>query len=234
MFKQISICVAALAPAIGAQAADVVYTPPPVEEVVIAAPRGFTWTGFYLGAVLGYHWTDTEAGTWRLPDPNFALDNWLGGGFFGYNYQFENNLVLGVEGEFDYSGGSGDRSLQVVISGVPETATGAFDLGWGGSLRGRLGYAFDRTMIYATGGGEIASGKVKGTTALYSLDTGEKAMLGWTVGAGIEQAFTDNLFGRLEYRYSYYPSYDHAFSWDPNFSLKASKNVVKVGLGYKF
>ena len=234
MIKRLSILAAALAPAIGAQAADVVYTPPVVEDVVIIEQPTFTWTGFYLGAVAGYHWTQAEANTYRLVDPSFDFDNWVGGVFAGYNYQFANDLVLGIEGEVDYFGNSDDQALQVIITGAPEPAVGNFERGWGGSLRGRLGYAFDRTLIYGTAGGELASGKVKGATALYSLDTGEQTILGWTVGAGIEHAFTNNFFGRIEYRYTDFPKYDKSFSWDPNFSMEAKQSVVKVGLGYKF
>ncbi|AQZ51978.1 outer membrane protein [Martelella mediterranea] len=234
MIKRISILAAAFVPAIGAQAADVVYTPPVVEDVVIVEQPGFTWTGFYLGAAFGYHWTQANANTYRLVDNSFDFDNWVGGAFFGYNYQLSNDVVVGVEGEVDYFGNSDDQSVQVIISGAPEPAVGKFERGWAGSLRGRLGYAMDRTLIYATAGGEVASGKVVGSTALYSLDTGEQAILGWTIGAGIEHAFNDNLFGRIEYRYSDFPKYDKSFSWDPNFSMDASQSVVKVGLGYKF
>ena len=235
MTNRLMICAVAFMPAAASQAADVVFTPPPVtDEVIVAEQTGFKWTGFYLGALAGYHWTDTETDTWRLVDKDFQLDNWLAGGFFGFNYQFDNNLVLGLEGEFDYAAGANDQTLDIIIAGVPETGTGDFDLGWGGSIRGRLGYAFDRTLVYATGGGEVATGSVTGSVPAYSLDTSEKVMLGWTVGAGVEQAFTDHLFGRLEYGYSYFPSVHHSFRWDPDFSIKASQSLLKVGLGYKF
>lgn len=235
MINKVMICAAAFFPAVAIQAADIVFIPPPaVDQSIVVEQTGFKWTGFYLGALAGYHWTDAKAETWRLPDNDLHLDNWLAGGFFGYNYQFDSDLVLGVEGEFDYAYGAKGHNLQVIIAGVPETASGDFDLGWGGSLRGRFGYAFDRTLLYATAGAEVATGSVTGTVLTYRMDTGQKVRLGWTVGAGVEQAFTDHVFGRLEYRYSGYPSVDHSFNWDPNFSLQASQSLVKVGLGYKF
>ncbi|MGV0818888.1 outer membrane protein [Martelella sp. AMO21009] len=235
MFKGVMICTGVLFSAVAVQAADVVIAPAPVlDEITVSEQSGFKWTGFYLGALAGYHWTDTDVDTWRLVDRDLQLDNWLAGGFFGANYQFENNIVLGMEGEFDYADGVSGENLQVIIAGVPENATGDFDFGWGGSLRGRLGYAMDRTLIYATAGGEVATGSVTGSALSYSLDTGEKVMFGWTAGAGIEQAFTDHLFARLEYRYSYYPKVDHSFSWDPNFSISANQSLLKASLGYKF
>ncbi|WP_180897267.1 outer membrane protein [Martelella soudanensis] len=235
MINKLTICAAAFLPAAASQAADIVFMPPPAaNDIIMVEQASFTWTGFYLGALAGYHWTDTDVDTWRLVDKDLQLDNWLAGGFFGANYQFDNNIVVGMEGEFDYAAGASGQNLQVIIAGVPETATGDFDFGWGGSLRGRLGYALDRTLIYATAGGEVATGSVTGSALTYSLDTGQKVRLGWTAGAGIEQAFTDHLFGRLEYRYSYYPSVDHSYAWDPDFSLKASQSLLKAGLGYKF
>ena len=235
MFNKMTICAAVFFPAVAVQAADIVFTPAPVlDEISVSEQTGFKWTGFYLGALAGYHWTDADVDTWRLVDKNFQLDNWLAGGFFGGNYQFDNNIVIGMEGEFDYSDGANNRSVDVIIAGAPEAGTGDFDLGWGGSVRGRFGYAMDQTLIYATLGGEVATGSVTGSALTYSLDTGEKVMFGWTAGAGIEQAFTDHLFGRLEYRYSYYPAVDHSFRWDPNFSISASQSLLKAGLGYKF
>lgn len=235
MINRIMICAAAFLPAATSQAADIVFTPPPVASgPTVVEQTGFTWTGFYLGALGGYHWTDTDFNTWRLVDRDVQIDNWLAGGFLGANYQFDNNVVIGMEGEFDYADGASGQTAQVIIAGVPENATGDVDFGWGGSIRGRLGYAMDRTLIYATAGGEVATGSVSGTALTYALNTGEKVMFAWTAGAGIEQAFTDHLFGRLEYRYSYYPSVDHSFSWDPNFSISASQSLLKAGLGYKF
>nr|WP_272214153.1 outer membrane protein [Marinicella sp. W31]MDC2877072.1 porin family protein [Marinicella sp. W31] len=228
-----SVLIAALlSSAIPSAAADVISPPPAPPPLPV--PEMFKWTGIYFGALAGYHWTDAEPQSFRLVDDHLKIDNWLGGGFVGANYQFDNHMVLGLEGEFDYLGGSGDQSLQVVINNNIETGEGELTLGWSGSLRGRVGYGFERTLLYGTAGGEISSGSVTGSFNAKSIDTGNKTLAGWTVGAGLEHAFTDNFFARAEYRYSYYPKVDYSFSWDSDFSLKASQNQMKVGLGYKF
>ena len=233
MNRSLSLIALMMASAMPAFGADVV-APPPFEPPAPPPPAAFDWTGVYVGALAGYHWTDTDPHTFRVVQDHIRIDNWLGGGFVGANYQFENNLVVGIEGEFDYLAGSGNENLQVVISNKVETAEGKLDLGWSGSLRGRFGYAYENTMLFGTAGGELASGHGTGSFNGQSIDTGTRTVKAWTVGAGIEHAFTDNFFARAEYRYSYYPKISHDFSWDKDFSIEASRNKFQVGLGYKF
>jgi outer membrane immunogenic protein len=164
-----------------AYAADIpqgTYVPPP--DVTYEPTPAFTWTGFYLGALGGYDWgqADTDNG-------NFDADGWRGGLFSGYNFQLDNNVVLGVEGDVTYGNAEGN-------GGGPNTSV---ENDWDGTLRGRLGYAFDRFMVYGTGG--LAVGRVEASEGGVS-DT--NTAVGWTAGAGVETAFTDNVFGRLEYR----------------------------------
>ena len=76
---------------------------------------------------------------------------------------------------------------------------------WGGSVRARLGYAFDRTLIYATGGCAFTRAELENKdTGVREKDTAH----GWTIGAGVEQAITDTVAGRLEYRYTDYRNSD--------------------------
>ncbi len=103
-----------------------------------------------------------------------TTDGWLGGGFAGYNFQINPNWVVGLEGDI--------------------TGTNKASNSWDGSIRGRLGYAYDRYLLYGTGG--LAFGDIKGPAGASSTKTG------WTLGAGIEAALTSNVTGRLEYRHS--------------------------------
>jgi len=187
------------------------YTPPP--DVTYNPAPAFTWTGFYLGGVGGYDWgkADTDNG-------DFDADGWRGGLFSGYNFQLDNNVVLGVEGDVTY--GNADGS-----GGTPNTSV---KNDWDGTLRGRLGYAFGRFMIYGTGG--LAVGRVEASEGGVSDDN---TAVGWTAGAGVETAFTDNVFGRLEYRYTDLGSDNYSLgttSPDVNYT----SNSVMAGIGVKF
>src|SRR5690606_34616091 len=105
-------------------------------------PASFTWTGLHAGIQGGYGWTRQ-----KLFDPAHTdkLDGGVIGGFVGYNHQLDNNVVLGVEGDVDYN-----FNRKTYRDDWVDTVKGGTDLG--GSVRLRAGYAFDRTLVYATGG----------------------------------------------------------------------------------
>ncbi len=134
------------------------YQSPPASQVYNPAPA-FDWTGPYVGLTGGYGW-GTSSGL-------------LGGGFAGYNFQVNPNVVVGLEGDI--------------------VATGKSSNSWDSTIRGRFGYAYDRYLFYGTGG--VAFGDIKNAGA-------SKTKTGWTLGAGIEAALTSNVTGRLEYRYT--------------------------------
>jgi outer membrane immunogenic protein len=107
------------------------------------------------------------------------------------------------------------------------------DLEWFGSARLRAGYAFDRFLPFVTGG--VAIGRYSGTEN-GTLENSEN-MVGWTAGAGLEYAVTDNLIARVEYRYSDYgrKSQPAPFSFEGQQArLDLTTNDVRVGLSYKF
>src|SRR5450830_1778524 len=107
------------------------YSPAPV----------FSWTGFYVGLNAGYGWANTSI-TGVAGSSN--LNGFLGGAQIGYNWQGASPLVLGIEAYFQ---GTGQRRSDTALGITVDQS-----LPWFGTVRGRIGYAFDRTMIYATGG----------------------------------------------------------------------------------
>lgn len=230
----LTCCFVAATCATASHAADVVVMPDATPAPVYQAPQTFSWRGAYFGGLGGYQWTEAEPNTFRIRQSRLYSNGGIVGAFAGYNYQFENNLVLGLEGELDYNFGAKDQDLDVLLNGAYQPLDGKLDLQWGGSVRARLGYAFDHTLLYATGGWEIVGARLKASGPMGNIDTDDTAFNGWTVGAGAEYAFTDNLFGRLEYRYSYFPKVDHPFGFDEDFSVTSSQNRVLVGMGYKF
>jgi outer membrane immunogenic protein len=162
--------------------------PPP-----IAYARPFSWSGLYVGAQIGYGWgnTDAKSGPTAGFDQTYNYDSngWVGGVHAGYNWQTQ-NLVYGIETDIEASSlsGSGIGSL-----GFNHNT----DLNWVGSTRGRLGIAYDRTLFYATAGLAYGDVRIDKGFANYS-----DIRTGWTVGAGVEQAISDRMTLRLEYRYT--------------------------------
>jgi outer membrane immunogenic protein len=191
MKKVLYAAVASLALSAGAStaalAADVIAEQPAAPAPVVTPV--FSWTGVYLGANLGYGWADAGAGD---------RSGFVGGGQIGYNYEFDNHLVLGIEGDMDATGWQFDGN------DVDYTITG----------RGRLGYAFDRWMVYGTGG--IAYAKAGGLK-----DTG------WVAGAGIEWAATDHIVPGIEYLHYGFNDFD-------NTGINAKADVIRARLSFKF
>jgi outer membrane immunogenic protein len=228
-----------------AMAADLYLPPPPV----------FTWTGAYLGGQIGYAWgTDNENvfanNATRFFNGTFDSDvqGVIGGAHVGYNLQI-NQWVLGLEGSVD--GTSITRTATPAFSGNIPTVTSisedtSSDIQ--GSIRGRLGVAFDRVLLYATGG--VALGGFNATFAngskLAFLPVGSTSVfsstrVGWTVGGGIEYAITNNWSVRAEYRYTDFGSFsDSPFSdsftggWVATADHHFTQNQVQVGFSYKF
>jgi len=219
-------------------AADMPPTPAPVVKAPAYVPA-FSWTGLYLGGQVGYGWVDAESSLSAPFNPNYATSSgspngFFGGGFIGYNYQFASNLVVGIEA--DINGGSLESSDSVAVYGIPIwEITATHELEWFGSVRARVGYAFDRFLPFVTAG--YAFGSVTTTYADYDERVSpSENVSGWTIGGGLEYAVTDNILARIEYRYtdygdssSYLPYYysltvDHAYT----------TNDVRVGLSYKF
>jgi OOP family OmpA-OmpF porin len=180
------------------------------------------WGGPYGGLNLGVDWGQTPGSVSVAPNPaapagsrlgltNHSDTTVTGGGQIGYNYQF-NNFVLGVEG--DIRGGGPSNTTAVGVPGVPGIAPGSrftASSSVDGSVRGRLGYAIDPFLLYATGGVAIADANLKATYAPTALTPGmtksdSTILVGPTVGAGLEYALNNNVSLAAEYRYTDYGS----------------------------
>ena len=199
---------ALLAAASGAAAADLPLpgTPSPI---YVPAPPPFTWAGFYLGANGGFTWaqansTVTLAGPLAVPATTTTSNGnaGLAGGQIGANLQY-NRLVLGLEGDFDWSGLGKNSSLSC---GAGCSLSTTSSLKWLATARLRAGATVvDRVLLYATGGvaveplSQSANLLVGGAnTNLFNLNaTG----VGWTIGGGVESAITNNISAKIEYLY---------------------------------
>ena len=131
-----------------------------------------------------------------LSDPGWADDGdgFVGGGQIGYNYQI-GSFVVGVEADLqwaDLGGSDGAASVPpayTAVGFIPAGAAGGID--WFGTVRARVGVAFDRALIYATGG--FAYGGADDDNDAFGLVNDDDVRTGWTLGAGVEYAFTNNL-----------------------------------------
>ncbi len=192
-----------------------VYTPPP--------PPIFSWTGFYLGVNGSYDWGTMRHGNGVFGNPSGGM----GGITAGYNYQI-GQFVIGLEGDYDWGDVSKNRALDAAGSfsklHMLEFAT----------ARARAGMAFDRALIYVTGG--YAGGEVNGT--IFDAPAGVVAvnnswLSGYAVGGGIEYAFTPNISGKAEYLFSSLAGNAIA---TPGYAARTGLDVsmIRAGLNYKF
>lgn len=220
---------------------------------VMAAAPIFTWTGFYVGAQVGYAWGEDETALFFGGAPvdlgGFATDSepdgFVGGVHVGYNYQM-GSVVVGIEGDLEGAGIDGE--LSATDAALPGYAASvSSEINFQGSIRARVGVALDRALVYATGGlafanientyaATLPAGNVFGLPAGTYSESFDDTQWGWTIGAGVEYAITNNLTARVEYRYTRFDSYDNstaliaggAAEQEPEF------HTVRAGVSYKF
>jgi outer membrane immunogenic protein len=208
----------------------------------------FTWTGFYVGVQGGYAFgqenfrvTDNLSGLDFGRIRGNDLDGFVGGVHAGYNVQF-GAIVVGIEGDIEATGIESTRSETYTVGGGTFTDSYKASLDYQASLRARIGFAFDRALVYATGGlaygdfgGTFTSSETIGTTTFIDTVRFSENAYGYTLGAGVEYAFTNNLTARVEYRYT---SYDLGSFNDTVAGLTVSSepdfHTVRAGLSYKF
>jgi outer membrane immunogenic protein len=164
-----------------AVAADIYQMPPTSETAAYYAPASaFTWSGPYAGLQGGYGWGSSDVDGLVVP-----TRGWQGGAFAGYNFQPSGALVLGIEGDINASGKKG-TSAGTTVSNT-----------WNGSIRGRVGVAVDRFLVYGAGG--VAFGNIK-ASSIAGSDSATK--VGWTAGLGVQAAVMENVHARLEARHT--------------------------------
>ena len=213
--------------ALAADLAAPVITSPSYSQTYTSP--AYDWSGFYAGVIAGYGFgnTDISDGTATVSAGN--NNGLLAGVTVGGNMQYE-KFVFGVEGDIAWSGQEGNSTC---AAGV--TCSSNFD--WTGTLRGRVGYAIDPVLIYATGG--LAVARVN-TSISPNTGTGSGSysdtFTGWTIGGGVEAAVTESLSAKLEYSYA-----DYGDKTAPANTLGAiagtvspTSHAVKLGLNYRF
>ena len=197
----------------------------------------FTWTGLYVGLNGGGWINNSRMDTIAGVSGKLGGGGGLIGGTLGYNWQTASRVVIGVETDLDY------RTKATVTP--PFSASSSTNDGYLGTVRGRLGYGFDRALIYVTGG--LAYGNAAAPNAIVSLPLGvagfrngsANLQAGWTVGAGAEFAVTNNWSVKGEYLYADLGSkgigYTNSVTLLPTpVSIKTADHVLRAGVNYRF
>jgi len=230
-----------------AWSADLPAAPPPQAPAtyVPAAPPIYNWSGIYIGINGGYAFGSTN---WSPAAPDlgtgtFSTNGGLVGGTAGVNFQ-SGQIVFGIEGDWDWadiSGTSSNTTSTIGGCGFPGATACTFQTSsnWLSTIRVRVGYAFDRVMIYATGGG--AAGDVKATfndpNPPAFTGTTNSTEWGWAAGGGIEAALTENITAKVEYLFVDLQDGNCSSTICgvvPAVPVSFDASVVRAGLNFKF
>jgi len=209
---------ATLVSASAASAADLLINQPAPSYSDFGSSAG-GWDGAYIGAFVGYGW-GTLAGENAnvIGVPDIDLSGWTVGAKLGANFSVGGGLVLGAEGDVAWSG----------IGGYDSVNDADFDINWTSSLRGRAGFDAGAFMPYLTAGLAIA-----GATASDSGTDDTQTHFGWTGGAGVEIAATEQISIDLSYRYSDYGQATYNVGGGAD-DLDLSTHAVTAGVNFKF
>jgi outer membrane immunogenic protein len=240
--RRLSFATATLAAVTAASTAFAADLPAPAYKAPVVAPVLFSWTGCYVGGQVGYAWgrdsdnevfTATGAASPFSPASAATPNGAKVGGYLGCNYQ-TGAFVFGVEGDGEWANLKASTTFSNT-GAAPDFYNTKVDAQ--GSFRGRIGYAFDRVLLYATGGvafANIDQQDVVGATGVFTDNSTTRT--GWTVGGGLDYAFTNNLIGRVEYRYADFGTFSYVPAVFPAFTEnhKFTENAVRLGLAWKF
>ena len=216
-----------------AVAADMRLKAPPPAAV-------FSWTGCYVGIEGGGAWGRSRhdsltPGVGGSFTPWFDVSGGLAGVEYGCNQQFGGNWVFGIESDISWTNKKGN-SFDTGPFGNP-TFTSETKEKWISTSRARVGWAWDRTWLYVTGGFAAAKVDANITIPGAGIFNDSHTLYGWTVGAGLEYAFLNNWSLKVEYLYARFENQAYLFTGTPVVSrgaLNLDNNIVRAGLNWRF
>jgi outer membrane immunogenic protein len=212
-------CLALLGLLATANAADLPrrYGPPP-QPVYVPV---YNWTGFYIGINGGGAWGDSK---WDSVG-NFDVSGWMVGGTVGYNWQVY-QWVFGLEGDADWTNISGSTSAACAFGCNTKNT-------WLATVRGRVGYSFDRFLPYITGG--LAVGNIKPSQPGFAGADDSNA--GWTLGGGLEFVIAGNWTAKAEYLYVNLGKFNCGLGCGNGFNpdnVSFTTHLVRGGVNFRF
>jgi outer membrane immunogenic protein len=224
------------APALGADLGRM-----PVKAPVVAPVPYFSWSGCYIGVHGGGGFGEKRVVDFARHD----VDGWLVGGQVGCDFQ-TGAFVFGLEGSGSWADISGN-SADLLGFGLNTRS----QIDFLGTFTGRIGWAFDRTLLYVKGGGAVADDRYRVdclagsiVCALAGLAPGDviaradETRWGWLVGGGIEWAFTPNWSAKLEYNFMDFGRERVDFALvgggTAPFDVDQHVHVIKAGINWRF
>ncbi|MGH6811691.1 MAG: outer membrane protein [Methylocella sp.] len=239
---------------------------PPV--FFLPPPLIYTWTGPYVGVNAGYEWSasntvDVDTANLFNEDSPMAMtygpgaaagatgnlpvqtNGFIGGGQIGYNLQFGNSWVAGIEADIQGIAGSNGSATAFTVTPrpgffPPDTVATSLSvtkrIDYLGTLRGRFGFLVMPTLlIYGEGG--LAYGGVQSTTSIFGAEdpftgstnfsgagTSSTSHVGWTAGGGLEWLFAPNWSAKVEYLY--YDLGDVTYGTGPMITVETLNPIV--------
>jgi opacity protein-like surface antigen len=209
------------------------------------APVAWNWSGVYLGGHVGGGWgtTNWNSATGLLGSGNgvFAgtgpVNGFAIGGQIGANYQF-GPWVVGAEADGGWSDLDGaakcGTSDSTVTAFTCRTRINAL-----GTLTGRFGQSFGRLLVYGKAGAawDVERHVAQAIVPQVDLFSADNNRWGWTLGVGLEYAFTPAWSGKVEYNYLNFADKQLAFNNGlgnlANAGLSQNLSLVKMGFNYK-
>jgi outer membrane immunogenic protein len=225
--KKILTAIVLVASAGTASAADMPMAAP-YTRVPYVSPV-YNWTGFYIGAMGGYGWSDTVRATiggLAVSTSSNDLKGGFAGGTVGYNQQM-GSWVIGIEADAAWS----DLKYSQSAFGV----TLADKIQSFGSVTGRIGFLpAQMLLLYFKGGYAWADNQIS-ATGFGATFAESQFHSGGTVGVGLEYLFVPNWSAKVEYMYAYYSNANYLTTFVPGgIGLGATVNTVKAGVNYHF
>jgi outer membrane immunogenic protein len=210
-----------------ALAADLPPAPPPPQAPATYVPAVapiYNWSGFYGGFNGGYGFGSSKWTSGGLTTGTFDTTGGFVGETLGANFQ-SGQFVFGIESDVDWADVNGSTSNAPCVTTCQTTND------WFGTVRLRAGYAFDRVLLFASGG--AAFGDIK--TTLTGFGSTDNTEAGWTVGGGIEVALAARWTAKAEYLFVDLTNGSCACAaGGAPVSVTSTANLVRLGLNYKF
>lgn len=232
----------------------------------VAVPYIYNWAGWYVGGNIGYGWGRNSDPNLTFADPggvvglaayyaaggdvtpNVSPKGVIGGLQIGYNWMLSPATVVGVVADIQASGvkASGTNTVDPPGGAVPSTQSNSVQTDWFGTVRGKLGWAQNNWLLYATGGLAYGHVKTSGTSSFVTVPvltyTGSNSStkVGWALGAGVDYGITRNWSVGLEYLYVDLGRV--SYTETPNFfpassitiSNRAAMHIARLTANYKF
>jgi outer membrane immunogenic protein len=207
--------------------------PLPSQPIADANAPYAHWGGVYLGLNGGFGLGSSQWTQGLISTNVFNTDGFLLGGTIGFNYPVS-AVLFGVEGDLDWSTLNGSVG-NCAVNGAGAAAACETKNNLLGTVRARMGYTFDRTLVYLTGGAAFGNLQT-GLNPPATFDSATK--VGWAAGAGIEYALSDAWSAKAEYLFVHLGAASCTTAANCGSAAGASvtlnENLVRGGFNYRF